>query len=292
MQHAYLPLSIVALAALSIVEPVRAVAPPRAEAPKTFAVQTVKNIAYYKGPGEHEIKHKLDLYLPRDLKDFPVLFFVHGGAWMHGDKDFFGVYSVFASAYARQGIGVVVINYRLSPAVAHPEHAKDVARAFAWTHNNIAKHGGRSDRVFLAGHSAGAHLVSLITTDPSYLKEHGLNSKVIRGVIPISGPFIIPDRFLPQVFGNDSEVRKKASPITHVRAGLPPFLVLCAENDFPGCGKVPCEAFCKALKGKGGEAELIEVRAANHVSILASAGRGPTKVFGSIAGFIRNHTGK
>src|SRR5690242_3144334 len=101
-----------------------------ADKPAEYKVRAVKNVVYYDGPGADKVKHRLDLYLPDGLKDYPVLFFVHGGAWVHGDKDFFGLYALLAGAYARQGIGVVVTNYRLSPGVKHPEHIRDVARAF------------------------------------------------------------------------------------------------------------------------------------------------------------------
>src|SRR4051812_38375083 len=82
-----------------------------AEGPGVAGVSTVKNVAYYEGPDQHKVKHRLDLYLPRGVKDFPVLFFVHGGAWVHGDKDFLGMYSLFAHNYAKAGVGVVVTNY-------------------------------------------------------------------------------------------------------------------------------------------------------------------------------------
>src|SRR5262245_52773947 len=133
-------------------------------AAKTYEVKTVKNVAYYDGDDQHKVKHKLDLYLPTGLKDFPMLLFVHGGAWLHGDKDFgFGFYGGLAKTYAKQGVGVAVTNYRLSPDVKHPEHVKDVARAFAWLHKNAGKHGGKADQLFICGHSAGGHLVSLLT---------------------------------------------------------------------------------------------------------------------------------
>src|SRR5262249_51461103 len=57
---------------------------------KPFTVKVVKDIAYYEGPDQHKAKHKLDLYVPEGAKDFPVLVFVHGGAWAHGDKNFLG----------------------------------------------------------------------------------------------------------------------------------------------------------------------------------------------------------
>src|SRR6266850_6787199 len=107
-----------------------------------YDVEVVKDVAYYDGPDAHDKKHRLDLYLPKDCADFPVLFFVHGGAWRHGDKNFFGVYAKLGKYWAARGIGSVVTNYRLSPSVQHPEHIKDVARAFAWTVRNISKYHG------------------------------------------------------------------------------------------------------------------------------------------------------
>src|SRR5262249_37999874 len=160
----------------------------------------VKDLAYYDGPGADKIKHRLDLFLPRGRKDFPVLFFVHGGAWLRGDKGFLGIYSALGTFFARHGVGVAVTNYRLSPAVKHPEHVKDVARAFAWTVRNIARYGGRPDQVFVCGHSAGAHLVALLVTDESYLKQEGLTAQAVRGAIPLSGIYRLPEKLLPAVF--------------------------------------------------------------------------------------------
>src|SRR5207249_1315469 len=161
--------------------------------------------------------------------------FVHGGAWQTGDRNYLGVYQSLGRFYARHGVGTVVISYRLSPQVKHPAHVQDVARAFAWTHKNIGKYGGRPDQVFACGHSAGAHLVSLLAADETYLKAEGLDAKAIRGVIPISGVYRIPDGYLGNVFGRDAEVRKLAGPIAHARPNLPPFLVLYADKDYPVC---------------------------------------------------------
>lgn len=251
------------------------------------AVKTIKDIVYYDGPDQHQVKHKLDLYLPSGAKDFPVLFFVHGGAWLHGDKDFFGFYSLLARNFARQGVGVVVTNYRLSPAVKHPEHVTDVARAFGWVVKNIAKYGGKTDRLFVCGHSAGGHLVSLLGTDEQYLKAQGLTLRAIRGVIPISGVYILPERFFTQVFGSDLKVRKQASPITHARKGLPPFLILYADNDLRGCDREPSEKFCKALKEKGTTATTLEVKSSDHYRIIVSASASKSLVTSAILDFIR-----
>jgi acetyl esterase/lipase len=263
------------------------------EKTKKYAVTAKKHLTYYDGEGQDKVKHKLDLYLPKGLKNYPVLLFVHGGGWVHGDKgEFFGLYGWLARSFVRKGIGVAVVNYRLSPKVKHPEHIKDVARAFAWVHKNIGKHGGRKDRLFVCGHSAGGHLVSLLTTDASYLKAHGLKTSAIHGVIPISGPFFIPDGAMPRVFGTEKGSGKKASPLTHVRKGLPPFLVVYAEKELPGCGEKAASAFCKALKAKGVDASTTEMKGNNHLNIIFNAGRPDNMVHKTIVGFIRKHSGK
>src|SRR5438477_9094130 len=134
MSPATLPRAAGMLLGLLLALPARAdegKTPPKEE--KLFDVEVVADVDYYKGDDADRVKHKLDLYLPRGQKDFPVLFFVHGGAWRSGDKNFFGAYSSLGRFYARRGVGTVVTNYRLSPRVRHPEHVRDVARAFAWT---------------------------------------------------------------------------------------------------------------------------------------------------------------
>jgi acetyl esterase/lipase len=236
----------------------------------------------------------------------------HGGAWRSGHNRLFGLYSGVGEFLASQGIAAVLPNYRLSPAVKHPEHVTDVARAVAWTHAHIAEYGGRPDQMFLAGHSAGAHLVSLLATDDKYLEAQGMRARDIRGVIDVSGVYRIPtgkvdirlggdapmalrfDQFFPMrgesnprehpvvdgipatldVFGpsfaDDAKTRADASPIRHVRPGLPPFLVACAENDFPTtCDGA--EEFYRALARNGCEATFLRVAARNHNSVFFRA---------------------
>src|SRR5437660_9187330 len=84
--------------------------------PGEFAVRVIKDVPYYQGPGADRVKHRLDLFLPRGHRDYPVVLFVHGGAWLHGDKSFLGIYGAVGRSLARRGIGVAVTNYRLSPA--------------------------------------------------------------------------------------------------------------------------------------------------------------------------------
>jgi arylformamidase len=259
---------------------------------KAYEVKAVRDVAYYEGADAHQTKHKLDLFLPKEKKDFPVLFFVHGGGWRHGDKEFLGIYSAIGNMFAEHGIGAVVINYRLSPEVMHPEHIKDVAKAFAWTYKNIAKYGGLTDQIFLSGHSAGGHLVSLLVTDAEYLKSEGLKTDTIKGVMPISGVYCpLPDKMFEGVFGKDPAERKKAFPINHVRDGLPPFLILYGDNDFPGCDKMSTD-FAKCLKDKKDEVKAVEVPKRNHFSIITSLPATDDPVNKAMLEFIVTHCQK
>lgn len=255
---------------------------------KTYEVETLRDVAYYDGPDADPVKHKLDLYLPRDGKDYPVVLFVHGGAWIMGDKGQLGIYGAIGKCFARQGIGAVVTNYRLSPKVQHPEHVKDVARAFAWTWRNIAKHGGRADRLFVAGHSAGGHLTALLATDETYLKAEGLSLQAIKGAIPLSGIYQIPDNFPPMVFGKDVAVKKQASPLHHVKEDLPPFLILYADRDMPLCDRMS-NTFCEALQAKKCSAEVVEVKERNHVTIILHLAREEDPAMQAVVSFIRKH---
>jgi acetyl esterase/lipase len=278
--------------------------------PRTFAIRQSLDIRYHDGSE----RQKLDVFAPKALDGAPVVLFVHGGAWTIGDKNLLGFYRGVGKFLAEHGYVAVMVNYRLSPAVKHPEHVKDVARAFAWTRRHVGDYGGDPDRIVLCGHSAGGHLVALLATDETYLKDTELRLKdqdraALKGVIGVCGVYRIPgpDEFkemsaemlnglmrraggkpvaslvassalapslqglnpFPLVFGDDKAVRTQASPITHVRKGLPPFLILYAEKDLPGLPEMARE-FGKALADAGNRADVKQIDNTDHHMILFS----------------------
>jgi acetyl esterase/lipase len=190
-------LALLLLACLSC--PIRAAAPPRpveTRAPVVYRVRQVLDVPYYRGTS----RQTLDVFAPQGAarERFPVVVFVHGGTWMVGGKNFFGIYRNVGRNLARHGVVAVMINYRLSPWVRHPEHVKDVARAYAWTVRHIDRHGGDPRRIILGGHSAGGHLAALLATDERYLKDPRLKltvqqRKALRGVVALSGVYRVPD---------------------------------------------------------------------------------------------------
>jgi acetyl esterase/lipase len=280
-------LSGLALSPLWAVEPV-----PAAKAVEQ--VEIVADVQYYTGKDADPSRQKLDIYLPKGKKDFSVLFFVHGGAWRHGDKRQLGIYSALGMFWAKHGIAAVIPNYRLTPAVVHPEHVKDVARAFAWTYKNIARYGGRREEIFVSGHSAGGHLVALLATDEVYLKAVGLSLDTIRGAIPMSGVYDLSEssRLFEVTFGADPKVRQEAAPLCHACSKAPPFLIIYAEHDLAACGKAPSERFSEALRAKHADAQTLEVKGRNHATLLLNALVESDPVPSAVLQFVAAHTHK
>lgn len=234
----------------------------------TFEVEKHKGIAYRTDAKADKERHQLDVYVPKGHKNYPVVLFVHGGAWKSGNKN---LYAGFGEAFAKTGIGFVICNYRLSPAVQHPAHIEDVACAFAWTYDNVGKYGGQTDRLFVCGHSAGGHLVSLLATDPTYLKAHNRSPADIKGVVAISGVYEIhatqPVFQVP--FGKDADVCKKASPLSHVSGQHPPFLIAYADDDYPQLDKM-AEDMHAALQKVNSPSDLLICKRRNHISIITN----------------------
>ncbi len=252
-----------------------------------YAVEATKDISYYDGKDADPEKHKLDLFVPKGVKGFPVYFFIHGGAWSSGDRRMYGA---VGQTFARNGIGAVVISYRLSPKVTHPAHIEDVARAFAWTHKNISRYGGRPDQIFVSGQSAGGHLAALLSTNENYLKPHGLTLKDIKASMPISGVYVFTAGRLARVLGKEPGAVESASPIKHVSTKVPPSLILYADKDFPGCA-VMSKAYGSALKDKQVESSVVEIKDRNHISIMVKlmfSETDPTTV--ALMDFIAAHT--
>lgn len=254
---------------------------------RAAGVEVRRDLAYLEGEGADGVRHRLDAYLPEGKSGFPLLMYVHGGAWRSGKKE---LYDPIGRVFAGQGIGFVAINYRLSPAVKHPEHVRDVARAFAWLAKHARELGGDPERLYVCGHSAGAHLVALLALDPRYLQAEGLTASRIRGVIGISGPYSLPPRAFPETFGEDPEAHADAFPLRHVTdvpaSGLPPFLLLAADADYPGL-PLSGQTLRAALEKHGVKAAYHEITDRDHITIVSSIPKGEDPVVRHITGFIK-----
>jgi acetyl esterase/lipase len=196
------------------------------------AVTVIRNVDYVADVDYPDGKDRLDLYIPAGATGAPVIFSIHGGALTMGDRS---EESFVGHRFAAAGYLTVVISYRLSPGVSHPAHIQDTAAALAWTKRNVRQHGGNPDRIIVIGHSAGAYLGMLLAADARYLAAHKLSPNDIKGVVPVSGffwvdrPGVGPDR-PTYVWGTERRVWVEASPASHLRAGLPPVLLLDTDG--------------------------------------------------------------
>ena len=196
----------------------------------------------------------------------PVLVYVHGGFWALRTAREFGF---VARGPASGGVATVVTNYALCPTVTIDEIVRQTRAAIAWAYRNARSFGGDPERIHVAGHSAGAHLVGLLlaTDGPG---DDGLPQDIIKGATAISGLFDLapfPYTFLqPKVQLTWDQVRRN-SPILHLPATAPPLLVAYGEDETAEF-KRQSEDFLAAWKEKGLSGERLVLSGKNHYDVI------------------------
>jgi acetyl esterase/lipase len=199
-----------------------------ANAPAAFgSYKRHANIAY--GPNPQQ---RLDVYAPESaaVSPRPVVVFWHGGRWRYGDKI---DYRFVGVALAESGYVTVVANYRHYPEVKMPGFMQDAALAALWAAAHADEYGGGRDRLYLMGHSAGAHLAALVTLDPRYFAASGQAAPHIAGVIGLSGPYdFLPllEQDVQDMFG-PPPLYPESQPINFVRSDAPPMLLVHGLKD-------------------------------------------------------------
>jgi len=175
-------------------------------------------------------RNRLDVYAPEKRGDpAPVVFFIYGGGWNRGERS---DYQFVGRALAARGFITVIADYRLVPEVRYPEFLEDSASALKWVQDNIASYGGDPNRLFLAGHSAGAYNAMMLALDPSYLQEYGVTLP-IRAVAGLSGPY----DFYPFEYGEVREAFGQApnpegtQPVNLVTSNTPPMYLATGTTD-------------------------------------------------------------
>ena len=220
------------------------------------------NLPYGEDP-----KQKLDLYLPQYKAAGPVYIFIHGGGFVEGDRAHYGY---VARPLASHGIVTVVMSYRLSPA-HYPEQVYDVQAVLGWVYRNIEEYGGDASQIYVGGHSAGAILSAFVSVNKSWLSSMSLPEDLIKGYVPISGPFDLRKTggFVDNYFFDDTK-RVEASPLLNIRNIFPKAVVVAGalEKTYLESSR----AFVEALRAKGGDAELLVLEGMAHDATALSAG--------------------
>jgi acetyl esterase/lipase len=180
----------------------------------------------------------LDVHAPECARDAPVLVFVHGGAFVRGDKHMTPhVYANVPTEFARHGFVAVNVEYRLAPQADWPKGAEDVRDALAWVQQHIGDWGGDARRIFLMGHSAACAHCATAAWDDRVRPEGGL---------PLAGLVLVSPRVAADVrpenpnahgvrayYGDDAARYEERSPMGRVRRDAPPTLVAVAQYENP-----------------------------------------------------------
>src|SRR5579864_206583 len=249
------------------------------------AQEVKRDIPYVEKGDERQV---LDVYSPKNAKNLPVVFWIHGGGWQQGNKS---DVQLKPQAFTDKGFVFVSTNYRLLPKVDMGTIVRDIASSIHWVHHHIAEHGGDPDRILVMGHSAGAQLAALICTDERYLKAEGLSLAIIKGCVPVDGdtydvPAIIETaetrrrvHGLPQAtyghrekFGNDPAKHRDLSAVTHVASDkdIPPFLIMhVAEHPDTSA---QAQRLAGVLKGAGVPVRVFGARESTHNKINSDLG--------------------
>ena len=273
------------LAILFLAPPTWAVAQSQISASASANLNVKRDIPYVE-PADP--RQKVDIYAPERAGNLPVIFWIHGGGWVTGDRT---NVQVKPQAFADKGFVFVSTGYRLLTNVDMGTIFRDIAKSIRWVHEHIAEHGGDPKRILVMGHSAGAQLAALICIDDRYLKAEGLSLNIIKGCVPVDGdtydvPAIIETvetrlrvhgmpmpRFGHRVkFGNDPALHRDCSAVTHVAKGkgIPPFLILHVA-DHPDVS-AQAQRLESVLKNAGIPGTRFAVRETNHDKLNENLG--------------------
>ena len=242
----------------------------------TFFSRTglVRNIAYGQEPSQ-----RLDIYLPagHETRNLPVIVFFYGGRWMAGQKE---IYRFAGDAFAKRGFIVAIPDYAKYPAVRFPAFAQDGAKALAWVSDHVAEYGGNPARIFVAGHSAGAHIGALLAANPAFLANEGRDrGAVIRGFAGLAGPYAFtPDEpDLIDMFG-PPECYPAMQVTTFIDGTQPPMLLLYGDADTT-VRRYNLDRLEAKIQEKGGAVKSIIYPGIDHLWIVGTLGwlnwRGP-----------------
>lgn len=221
----------------------------------------------------------------------PVILYVHGGGWIKGEST--KVYDLPGYAASR-GYLLVSASYRPVPRTSIDGQVADVVRAINWTRANIAKHGGDPRRIVIMGHSAGAHLVSLVAAQKKAGQIRGVVANDVQAYDLVAynamrGGMAIEYQ---RAFGANPANWIKWSPVTYLKrgSGYPPFLVMYSRSDRPRRAQLSI-AFGRELQKRGTRVTFFDGARYTHGSIATSIGKS-AEVTGALDRFLTGAFGR
>ena len=191
-----------------------------------FEYQVAENRGYSQTEEPYaQERCKLDVYYSPEFKDKPVIVWFHGGGLTGGEK-------FIPEELKNDSLVVVAVNYRLLPKAGIDDCIDDAAAAVAWTFNNIENYGGSPEKIFVAGHSAGGYLLSLIGLDKKWLDKYGIDADSIAGLIPYSGQVLT--HYAVREQRGISPLQPyidEYAPLFHARKDCPPYVIISGDRN-------------------------------------------------------------
>lgn len=227
--------------------------------------QIVNNIHYYDettNKSDFYINERcvLDIYIPKNVKNFSTVIWFHGGGLTGGNKK-------IPKYLQEKGIAVIGVNYRLSPKVNAAKAINDAAAATAWVFKNIKNYGGSENLIFISGHSAGGYLASMVALNKDYLAKYNIDANQLAGIIPFSGHAIThftirKERGFPEYKPQIDEF----APIYFVRADAPPMLLITGDRELELLGRYEENAYMLRMMKLAGHKQttLYELQGFDH----------------------------
>ena len=251
-----------------------------------FGFRIERDLKY--GPAE---RNRLDIFMPQNVTSGrPVLIFVHGGAFIGGNKrmpnsPFYDNVMMWA---VKNGFIGVNITYRLAPGSPWPAGAEDIASAIRWVSDEIGERGGDASRIYLMGHSAGAIHVASYVSHPEFYK---VKNGGLKGAIMVSGiydltaaPLTDPER---AYFGSDASHYAEESSLPGLLKTNIPLMAVSSELDLPGFVK-QLDLFKDATcKRPAGCARTVMLPQHSHMSEVYSINTEDTRLTDQILEFVK-----
>jgi acetyl esterase/lipase len=195
----------------------------------------------------------------------PVVVFFYGGTWRSGRRE---DYRFVGRRLAELGAVTIVADYRTAPRSVFPGFVEDAAAAVAWAKRHAADYGGDPARVYVAGHSAGAHIAALVGADARYLAVHGLTPRDLAGVIGLSGPYDFEIAGYEDVFGPEAQW-PQTQPVNAINGDEPRFLLIHGADD-ETVEPQDSQILADRLRAAGVEATVLWLPGAGHLAPLVA----------------------
>lgn len=216
-------------------------------------VRLVRDVAYGADKAQ-----RFDVYVPKGAANAPVIFMVHGGGWKHGDKKMDAVVENKVAYWSAKGVIVISTDYRMLPEADPVVQAQDVARAIGVAQDKAAEWGGARGKFILMGHSAGAHLVSLLNSSPQlqgaarWLGVVALDSAAFDVEMIMQGRHM---RLYDEPFGTDPAFWRAASPYAQLARAGQPLLAVCSSRRDDSCAQA--QRYADKFRQLGGRVEVL-----------------------------------